>query len=252
MPAPRGRRRSTLEACASASSAASRTDGSLGVGIVDVFCEQAAHGTSRLCRLGHPDGAGLRAGHGAPDPRWRSGTAGRHPQPRPGTGDDAGPGRPRNARRAARPDQAWCTATPRRRPYSTGTWGSRCAVMAGGAVAAACDELAGRMKRIGAHAAAGRRRTTSRLARRRAWSRLTASVAVAEVARTWYRRPQDLPADVDPGGLEVTAGYKPQRDSGTFSYAAHAVVVAVDTGDWARSRSSTTSSSRTAACCSIR
>jgi carbon-monoxide dehydrogenase large subunit len=33
---------------------------------------------------------------------------------------------------------------------------------------------------------------------------------------------------VHAGGLEVTAGYKPVRDSGTFSYAAHAVVVAVD------------------------
>ena len=44
----------------------------------------------------------------------------------------------------------------------------------------------------------------------------------------WYLRPQDLPADVDPGGLEVTAGYRPARDSGTFSYAAHAAVVAVD------------------------
>ena len=49
-----------------------------------------------------------------------------------------------------------------------------------------------------------------------------------EIAHTWYRRPQDLPPDVDPGGLEVTAGYKPQRDTGTFSYAAHAAVVAVD------------------------
>src|SRR5205823_7565512 len=29
-------------------------------------------------------------------------------------------------------------------PYSTGTWGSRCAVMAGGAVAAACREIAKR------------------------------------------------------------------------------------------------------------
>ena len=28
-----------------------------------------------------------------------------------------------------------------------------------------------------------------------------------------------------PGGLEVTSGYKPLRDSGTFSYAAHAAVV---------------------------
>ena len=53
-------------------------------------------------------------------------------------------------------------------------------------------------------------------------------IAVAEIARTWYRRPQDLPADVDPGGLELTAGYKAKRDTGTFSYAAHAAVVAVD------------------------
>ena len=52
---------------------------------------------------------------------------------------------------------------------------------------------------------------------------------IAEVARTWYLRPQDLPNDVAAGGLEVTAGYKPLRDSGTFSYAAHAAVVSVDT-----------------------
>ena len=36
-------------------------------------------------------------------------------------------------------------------PYSTGTWGSRAMVMAGGAVAAACTELAIRIARIGAH-----------------------------------------------------------------------------------------------------
>ena len=53
-------------------------------------------------------------------------------------------------------------------------------------------------------------------------------ISVADVARTWYRRPQDLAGDVDPGGLEVTAGYKAKRDTGTFSYAAHAAVVAVD------------------------
>ncbi|MEE8506000.1 MAG: xanthine dehydrogenase family protein molybdopterin-binding subunit, partial [Kiloniellales bacterium] len=35
-------------------------------------------------------------------------------------------------------------------PYSTGTWGSRCMVMAGGAVAAACKELAVRIAKIGA------------------------------------------------------------------------------------------------------
>ena len=31
-----------------------------------------------------------------------------------------------------------------------------------------------------------------------------------------------------PGGLEVTAGYKAKRDTGTFSYAAHATAVLVD------------------------
>ncbi|MBA3447331.1 MAG: molybdopterin-dependent oxidoreductase, partial [Pseudaminobacter sp.] len=54
------------------------------------------------------------------------------------------------------------------------------------------------------------------------------SVTLEEIARTWYRRPQDLPVAVDPRGLESTIGYKPVRDSGTFSYAAHVAVVAVD------------------------
>jgi carbon-monoxide dehydrogenase large subunit len=53
-------------------------------------------------------------------------------------------------------------------------------------------------------------------------------VALGDIARVWYLRPQDLPAHVNPGGLEVTAGYKPIRDSGTFSYGAHAALVAVD------------------------
>jgi aerobic carbon-monoxide dehydrogenase large subunit len=40
--------------------------------------------------------------------------------------------------------------------------------------------------------------------------------------------PQNLGPDVDASGLEVTAGYRAARDSGTFSYATHAAVVAVD------------------------
>jgi carbon-monoxide dehydrogenase large subunit len=111
-------------------------------------------------------------------------------------------------------------------PYSTGTWGSRSMVMAGGAVATACHELGERAKKIGAKLLqldpadvvlqAGEVKGAS------------GSVTLKEIAHTWYRRPQDLPPDVDPGGLEATTGYKPQRDSGTFSYAAHAVIVAVD------------------------
>jgi carbon-monoxide dehydrogenase large subunit len=111
-------------------------------------------------------------------------------------------------------------------PYSTGTWGSRCMIMSGGAVATACDELADRVLAIGAKLLQAQREDV----------RIQGSdvvgpsgrIAVAEVARTWYRRPQDLPPDVNPGGLELTAGYKAERDTGTFSYAAHAAVVAVD------------------------
>lgn len=112
-------------------------------------------------------------------------------------------------------------------PYSTGTWGSRCMIMSGGAVAEACEALAGRLKRIGAALL----QTDIAAVRLENGEVIGPSgrIGVAEIARTWYRRPQDLPRDVDPGGLEVTAGYKPARDTGTFSYAAHAAVVAVDT-----------------------
>src|SRR6185312_3832132 len=54
------------------------------------------------------------------------------------------------------------------------------------------------------------------------------SVTLREAARAWYLRPLRLPPDVDTGGLEVTTGYRAERDSGTFSYAAHAAVVGVD------------------------
>ncbi|GAC1331990.1 MAG: xanthine dehydrogenase family protein molybdopterin-binding subunit [Beijerinckiaceae bacterium] len=111
-------------------------------------------------------------------------------------------------------------------PYSTGTWGSRCAVMAGGAVASACREIAERAKQIGAKLLqADPASVTFRDGRVVSAS---GDVGIADIARTWYLRPQDLPSDVNRGGLEATVGYKPPRDSGTFSYAAHAVLVAVD------------------------
>jgi len=112
-------------------------------------------------------------------------------------------------------------------PYSTGTWGSRCAVMAGGAVATACKELGERIARIGAHLL--QVPTDNVQVKAGMVSTGIASVKIEEVARTWYLRPQELPKDVNTGGLEVTSGYKTVRDTGTFSYAAHAVVVAVDT-----------------------
>jgi aerobic carbon-monoxide dehydrogenase large subunit len=99
-------------------------------------------------------------------------------------------------------------------------------VMAGGAVARACQEIGRRVMAIGAKML----QTDVGQVSLRDGEVVgpSGSVTLAEVARTWYLRPQDLPADVDPGGLEVTSGYKPARDSGTFSYAAHAAIVAVD------------------------
>jgi carbon-monoxide dehydrogenase large subunit len=111
-------------------------------------------------------------------------------------------------------------------PYSTGTWGSRSMVMAGGAVATACIEIGERAKRIGAKLLQLDPAIVTLRDGRVCGP--NSSIGLAEIAHTWYRRPQDLPSDVDPGGLESTSGYKPQRDSGTFSYAAHAVTVAVD------------------------
>jgi carbon-monoxide dehydrogenase large subunit len=111
-------------------------------------------------------------------------------------------------------------------PYSTGSWGSRCAVMAGGAVATATRELAKLVKAIGAHLL----QTDPEKLRFEDGLVVgpSGSITMKEIAHTWYRRPQDLPPAVDSRGLEVTIGYKPVRDSGTFSYATHIAVVAVD------------------------
>ena len=111
-------------------------------------------------------------------------------------------------------------------PYSTGTWGSRCMVMSGGAVATACEALAERAKKIGATLLQTEESEVMVVG-----GSVVApnnSISLVEIARTWYLKPQDLPLDVDPAGLEVTVGYKPEVDTGTFSYAAHAAVVAVD------------------------
>src|SRR3989440_6791420 len=111
-------------------------------------------------------------------------------------------------------------------PYSTGTWGSRSMVMAGGAVGTACIEIAERAKRIGAKLL--QLDPAVLTLRDGRVSGPNSSISLAEIAHTWYRRPRDLPPDVDPGGLEATSGYKPRRDSGSFSYAAHAATVGGD------------------------
>jgi aerobic carbon-monoxide dehydrogenase large subunit len=54
------------------------------------------------------------------------------------------------------------------------------------------------------------------------------SISLRDIAEAWYLRPDRLPPDVDRGGLECSVAFKPKVDTGAFSYASHAVVVAVD------------------------
>ena len=111
-------------------------------------------------------------------------------------------------------------------PYSTGTWGSRCIVMAGGAVGVATAEVGERVRAIAAHLLQAQPEDVvlvDGVARAGG-----AEVTLEEVAHTWYRKPQLLPSQVDPRGLEATEGYKTTKDTGTFSYACHAVTVRVD------------------------
>ena len=111
-------------------------------------------------------------------------------------------------------------------PYSTGTWGSRCMVMAGGAVSVACKEIAERVAKIGAQFL--QTEVTKVVVKGGEVVGPNGSVPLSEIARTWYLKPQNLPPGVDMGGMEATVGYRPTPDSGTFSYAAHAALVAVD------------------------
>ncbi len=197
----------------------------IGVGSA-IFCEQAAHGTSVYAGWGIPMVPGFEQAVARMTPdgglELRVGIQS-HGQGLETTLAQVAHevlGIPLAAIRVVHGDTALT-------PYSTGTWGSRCMVTAGGAVGTACRELADRIAAIGAHLLQTPVETV-RVGNGEVIGP-AGSVPIAEVARTWYLRPQDLPHDVASGGLEVTSGYKTKRDSGTFSYAAHAVVVSVDT-----------------------
>lgn len=111
-------------------------------------------------------------------------------------------------------------------PFGTGTYASRSIVMAGGAVASACKTLAERIKEIGAHL------MQSGIASVRieggAVVSDSARIEFATIARAWYLHPEELPRGINKAGLTVEQGYSPTPDTGPFSYATHAAVVAVD------------------------
>ena len=114
-------------------------------------------------------------------------------------------------------------------PYSTGTYASRSIVMCGGATLKACQELLPRIVKIGAHllnCAESEARFDKSLG---VVAPDGSAVALKEICTVWYLRPDRAPLDVDRRGLEVSVSYKPDRDTGAFSYASHAVALAVDT-----------------------
>jgi carbon-monoxide dehydrogenase large subunit len=112
-------------------------------------------------------------------------------------------------------------------PFSTGTYASRSIVMAGGAIATACRALIPRFVTIGAHLMQCAV-NTARFENGQVVGPQRA-VSLKDVAEAWYLRPDRLPPDVDVGGLEATLAFKPKVDTGAFSYASHACIVAVDT-----------------------
>lgn len=111
-------------------------------------------------------------------------------------------------------------------PYSTGAYASRGMVMAGGAVSKAAEELSRRIRAIGAHLLQCKPDETH--LKDGAVFYGGASVSLKQIAQAWYLRPDMLADNVNTMGLEVTEGYKPDIDTGVFTYATHAAVVEVD------------------------
>ena len=196
----------------------------IGVGF-SIFCEQAAHGTSVYAAWGVPMIPGYEQASARLTP---SGSlelrVGVHSH---GQGLETTLSQVANEILGIDPQQVKVVhGDTAYTPYSTGTWGSRAMVMAGGAVARVCDALARRVRHLGAHLL----QTTL--------DQVTlvdgvvrgggGEVTLADVAKLWYLTPEHLPSDADPRGFEATEGYKTVVDSGTFSYAAHACVAAVD------------------------
>ena len=199
----------------------------VGVGFA-VYCEQAAHGTSVYYGWGIP----MVPGH---EQCWARLTPdgvlelriGAHSH---GQGMETTMAQVAHTVLGVNPDNVRLIhGDTGQTPYSTGTWGSRSMVMSGGAVAAVCEVLAGRVKAIASKLLEV---SSSDLVLQDGEVRVEGTdrrMSLAEVAHVWYRKPQLLPAEADPAGLEANAGYKAKVDTGTFSYACHAASVAVDT-----------------------
>lgn len=109
-------------------------------------------------------------------------------------------------------------------PRGDGTFASRSMVMAGGATHGAAQQLAEKVKRI-ASVLLGEPLSDLRL-RDHAVAGRTGSIGYAELAKEFLFTPDHVPG-VE-AGLEATCYYRPEVQTGAFTYATHAAVVEVD------------------------
>ncbi len=110
-------------------------------------------------------------------------------------------------------------------PFGMGTFASRSMVMSGGAVAKACRGLRAKMETIAAHTL-----ECDRSELRFADSVVSGpkgSMGFDEIGRIAHLRQEALPPGVEPL-LDYTTTYEPAIDTGVFTYATQAAVVAVD------------------------
>lgn len=110
-------------------------------------------------------------------------------------------------------------------PFGMGTFASRSMVMSGGAVARACRALREKIGAIAAHTmqcdVADLRFESEHVVGTKS------SISFEEIAHMAYLRQERLPPGMSPM-LEATVTYEPAVDSGVFTYATQAAVVAVD------------------------
>ncbi len=111
-------------------------------------------------------------------------------------------------------------------PYGMGSVASRSMVMAGGAVAAACRKLVAKAQRVGAGAMSCDVSEVSRQGIVFAGPD-NASLSYAEIAQISLVQLHRLPVDIPPG-MSEEAAYRPEVETGTFSYGVHAAHVRVD------------------------
>jgi carbon-monoxide dehydrogenase large subunit len=110
-------------------------------------------------------------------------------------------------------------------PFGMGTFASRSMVMSGGAVAKACRGLKAKMVAIAVHALQCDQAELSFADS--AVCGPKGSIGFEEIGRIAHLRQEALPPGIEPL-LEFTTTYEPAIDTGVFSYATQAAVVAVD------------------------